>query len=142
MAGRMKKRWHDDMRRALGACNDDSMSIYAAAKQYGVPRMTLSDRVLGKVAATAQMGHPTALTRCQEDSLLHYIAYMHDRRFPINRSHVIALAWAIDLKCEPERQVFGEKGPSLHWWRGFRDRHPSITLRTAESIDRGRVANV
>ena len=99
-----KKHWSDDdMRKALSSCKDDGMSIYAAAKQHGIPRMTLSDRVLGKVAINAQIGHPTALSMCEEDSLLHYIRYMHERRFPIDRSQVIALAWAIDLKLEPEK---------------------------------------
>ena len=129
------------MRKAVSSCKDDGMSIYAAAKQHGIPRMTLSDRVLGKVAINAQIGHPTALSMCEEDSLLHYITYMHERRFPIDRSQVIALAWAIDLKREPEKRVFGGQGPSLHWWRGFRDRHPQLGMRKGESIDRGRVAN-
>ena len=139
------------MRKALSSCKDDGMSIYAAAKQHGIPRMTLSDRVLGKVAINAEIGHPTALSMCEEDSLLHYITYMHERRFPIDRSQVIALAWAIDLKREPEKRepekrepekrVFGGQGPSLHWWRGFRDRHPQLGMRKGESIDRGRVAN-
>ena len=137
-----KKHWSDDdMRKELSSCKDDGMSIYAAAKQHGIPRMTLSDRVLGKVAINAQIGHPTALSMCEEDSLLHYITYMHKRRFPIDRSQVIALAWAIDLKREPEKRVFGGQGPSLHWWRGFRDRHPQLGMRKGESIDRGRVAN-
>ena len=137
-----KKHWSDDdMRKALSSCKDDGMLIYAAAKQHGIPRMTLSDRVLGKVAINAPIGHPTALSMCEEDSLLHYITYMHERRFPIDRSQVIALAWAIDLKREPEKRVFGGQGPSLHWWRGFRDRHPQLGMRKGESIDRGRVAN-
>ena len=136
-----KKHWSDDdMRKALSSCKDDGMSIYAAAKQHGIPRMTLSDRVLGKVAINAQIGHPTALSMC--DWLLHYITYMHERRFPIDRSQLIALAWAIDLKREPEKRVFDGQGRSLHWWRGFRDRHPQLGVRKGESIDRGRVANV
>ena len=99
MADKKKKGWHDDdMRQALAACKDGGMSLYASAKRYGVPRMTLSDRVLGKVAVNPQIGHPTALTKCEEDSLMNYIAYMHDRRFPIDRSQVVRLAWAIDLK--------------------------------------------
>ena len=30
---------------------------------------------------------------------------------------------------------------SLKWWRGFRDRHPELSLRKPESIDHGRVAH-
>ena len=142
MADKKKKGWHDDdMRQALAACKDRGMSMYASAKRYGVPRMTLSDRMLGKVAVNARIGHPTALTKCEEDALMNYIDYMHNRRFPIDRSQVISLAWAIDLKRDPGKRVFGAQGPTLHWWRGFRDRHPELTLRKAESVDRGRVDN-
>ena len=140
MTGRKKKEWQDDdMRLALEACRDGSMTIYGASKQYGVPRMTLSDRVSGK--STKNVGRPTSLKLSEEDSLLHYIRYMYQRRFTIDRSQVIGLAWAIDLKRDTQSRVFGEKGPSLHWWRGFRDRHSELSLRKAEGIDRGRIAN-
>ena len=38
-------------------------------------------------------------------------------------------------------RVFTSNGPSLRWWRGFRDRHAEISLRKPEFVDRGRVAN-
>ena len=34
------------------ACKNEHISVYAAAKRYDVPRMTLSDRMLGKVGET------------------------------------------------------------------------------------------
>ena len=51
------------------------------------------------------------------------------------------LAWAIDLKREVVKRSFGDKGPTLKWWRGFRDGHKELSLRKVEAIDRGRAAN-
>ena len=36
----------------------DMISLYGAAKQYNVPRMTLSDRINGKVSTDPIVGHP------------------------------------------------------------------------------------
>ena len=61
------------------------ISIYGAAKQYNVPRMTLSDRIRGKVSTDPIVGHPTVLSK-EEDSLVNYIKYMNARKFPVDRS--------------------------------------------------------
>ena len=67
-----KKHWSDDdMRKALSSCKDDGMSIYAAAKQHGIQRMTLSDRVLGKVAII--------LANLQQPTPVRYLAKIHKK---------------------------------------------------------------
>ena len=76
----------------------------------------------------------------KEDSLVNYIKYMHARKFPVDRTQVMMLAWDIDIKGE-EKSSFGDKGPTLKWWRGFRDGHKELSLRKVEAIDRGRAAN-
>ena len=67
--------------------------------------------------------------------------YMHKIRFPVDISQVINIAWAIDLRRNHETRVFKESGPSLKWWRGFKKRHPELSLRKTELIDRGRYDN-
>ena len=124
------------MHQAVTACNS-GMTISDASKQYGIPRTTLSDRINHKVSHDAKIGRPAALTKEEEASLSGYVSYMYDRRFPIDREQVIRLAWAIDLKKEEADRAFGNKGPSMHWWRGFRDRHPELTLRKSETVGSG-----
>ena len=46
------------------------ISRYGAAKQYNVPRMTLSDRTHGKVSTDPVVGHPTVLSKEEEDSMV------------------------------------------------------------------------
>ena len=82
------------MRAAIAAYKTEGMSIYKAAKQYNVPRMTLSDRVHGKVSADPIVGHTctTVLPKDEEDSLVNYIKFAHVRKFPVDRSQVMTLA--------------------------------------------------
>ena len=120
--------------------NINNVSISAAAKEYGVPRVTLSDRVKGKVPMDAKMGRPSVLGDDHEAALVRYINYMADHRYPITRTQVIGLAWVIALRQGNE--CFNRStGPSLNWWRGFTDRHPELSLRKPELVDHGRVAN-
>ena len=142
MERKKKKTWLPaDMKQALEAYAGGNTSIAAASRKFKIPRMTLSDRILGKVAIDSMVGHPRALSVSEESAIVNYINYMYERRFPVDRNQVIQLAWAIDLKKDREDRVFGENGPSLHWWRGFRDRHKDLSLRRSEPIDKPKIQN-
>ena len=52
----------------------------------------------------------------------------------------MGFAWAIDLSSGTESRS-PESGPTFKWWRGFRNRHPQLTLRKTETVERGRVSN-
>ena len=110
------------------------MSIAAAAKMYGIPRTTLNGRVTGKVQLVARKGPSTALTTEEETSLAYYITYMADRGFPPTREMVQHYAWSIDLRKPEDQRCFGQNGPSLMLWRGFKQRHKDLTVRITESV--------
>ncbi len=67
--------------------------------------------------------------------------YMAEHRYPVTRSQVINLAWAI-AKQAGKANTFSDAGPTLKWWRGSRDRHPELSLRKPESVDRGRATGI
>ena len=95
--------------------NMKNASISATAKEYGVPRMTLSGRVKGKVPMDTKMGRPPVL----------------------GDDHVIG-----PLPCDREMKCFNRSTePSLTWWRGFMDIHHELSLRKPESVDHERVTN-
>ncbi|VDI23515.1 Hypothetical predicted protein [Mytilus galloprovincialis] len=104
-----------------------------------MPRMTLSDRVKGKVAMGAKMGASTVLTPEDEISLVNYIEYMAQRGFLLSVSQAIGFALCI-AKEHPGARVFNESGPTEKWWRGFEKRQPEISLRRPDPLDRGRAA--
>ena len=37
---------------------------------------------------------------------------------------------------------FGKKGLSEHWWAGFRVRHPELTLRKVDKLERSRAESL
>ena len=79
-----KKSWDpENMSAAITAYKMGGIiiSLYGAAKQYNVPRMTLSDRIHGKVSTDPIVGHPTVLSKEEDDSMVNYIKYMHERKF-------------------------------------------------------------
>ena len=130
-----KTKWApDDIRNAYEACTNERLSIYAAAKMYGVPRTTLSDRVNNKVSMNTRVGHPTSLSTTEEDSLINYVYYMSECGFPPSREDLIHYAGAIDLQRPEEQRCFKDTGPSLTWWKRFRDRHPDLSIKTAQTI--------
>ncbi|KAJ8333738.1 hypothetical protein SKAU_G00410570 [Synaphobranchus kaupii] len=86
--------------------------------------------------------HPnSALTPAEEEALLSFIFWMADHGFPITRSLVKVLAIGIIRESGRSNttRVNLEKGPSDMWWSRFKARHPALTMRTADSLDRARV---
>ena len=49
-----------------------------------------------------------------------------------------AFAWAVSLRAGTQARFNNETGPGKNWWRGFRSRHPELSLRTADNLERSR----
>ena len=49
-----------------------------------------------------------------------------------------AFAWAVSLRSGASDRFNEELGPGKHWWKNFRARHPELTLRTADNLERSR----
>lgn len=47
-------------------------------------------------------------------------------------------AWAIAKRSGRANSIHPVKGPSDKWWRGFKKRHPKLSLRKADRLDRRR----
>lgn len=133
----LRKRSEHDMYEAYKAVKGGKLSISAAAKRVSVPRMSLSDRVSGKVKLRAKMGPSTALTLDEDTSLVHYIEYMAKRGFPLSITQILGYAFCI-AKERGKGDIFKKSGPSKKWWRGFKKRHPNLGLRRPDALDRGR----
>lgn len=125
------------MSSAFEAVRSGRLSVSSAAKEYNVPRMTLSDRVNGKIPLNAKMGVKTALTTDEESALCSYISYMANRGFPLSIQQLMGFAWCI-AKERGREHVFTKSGPSRKWWQGFKKRHPDLSLRRPDALDRGR----
>ena len=126
---------------ALKDITEKHISISQAAKDNNIPRKTLADRK-NKRWNSDKVGHPTKLTPEEESSLKNSIFYMASHAFPLNIKQIKGFAWPILIRSGREKQ-FKEGGPTEKWWRGFKKRHPDLSLRTLNSLDRGqsRMAN-
>ena len=61
---------------------------------------------------------------------------MASHPFPLNIRQIKGFAWAILIRSGHEKQ-FKEGGPAEKWWRGFKERHPDLSLSTPDSLDKG-----
>ena len=114
------------------------ISVSGAARQFQVPPKTLDDCVKGHVQHGAKPGPGTALTVEEEGALASYLLYMAERGFPLTINMARAFAWAVSLRAGTQARFNNETGPGKNWWRGFRSRHPELSLRTADNLERSR----
>ena len=114
------------------------MSVNAASKLHNVPRKTLDDRIRGRVRHGTKPGPSTILSLDEEKALTSYLVYMAQRGFPLTRTMVKAFAWAIAKRSGNGDRFSTENGPGEHWWQNFKKRHPKLSLRQTDSLDRSR----
>jgi hypothetical protein len=73
------------MTKALDAVRRGHLTSYAAAKAYGVPRTTLHDRLMGRVADDAVPGGKTILSSAEELTLCDFVVRSAQSGFPLQR---------------------------------------------------------
>ena len=118
------------------------LSQRGAAKQYGIPLMTVSDHVNGKVVPGAKAGAKTVLTSEIERALAEKLVKLADLGFGLTRRLVMAKAKELcdDLNLpNPFKDIAGRS-----WYRGFMKRNKDIlTLRKPSKLStpRGRAMN-
>ena len=86
MASKVKKAWYmpwskEQMESAICAIVDDGISISAAAREFNVPRKTLSDKINNN--HPLKPGRQTCLSTEMEDIIVKYIQYMYEHAFPL-----------------------------------------------------------
>jgi len=86
-------------------------------------------------------GPSTVLTKEEEDGLVSYLAYMAQRGFPLTQTLTKAFVWAIAVRSGKDN-CFRKEGPSEHWWGGFRQRHPELTLHKPDKLEQSRTESL
>ncbi|CAH1248371.1 JRKL [Branchiostoma lanceolatum] len=139
---RRYREWEEsDMQEAIRMIAEQSKSVYAAAKALNIPRVTLHDRFNQRHGD--KVGRPPKLSAEDETALVQYSMYMATKGFPLTAGVMKALAKEVDKESSKQRGEeprFGGKTPGKKWWKSFRLRHPEISLRTPDSLDRARAA--
>ena len=125
----------ETLRLAINNVRRGERNVTQAAKFFNIPRQTLSDKVNRLHQQT--YGGKTALSEEDEAALFDYVMYMASIAHPLSVSDVKMFAWSI-AKRSSNPSCFSENGPSDKWWRGFKNRHPRITLRKPDKLERRR----
>jgi hypothetical protein len=128
----------DDLLRAFNLVKDEGWTASRAAKECGVPRITLVDKLQG-THKTGQVGRPTVLNKIEEEVLVEMIVLMGQYNYPLTKRHLRDMVKAYLDKHRDTR--FKDNRPGRHWVEGFVRRHKDkVVIRTPNNIRRSRAA--
>lgn len=124
------------MERALIEVKSGRCTVRQAAKEFGVPKSSLGDRVSGRVAPGSRSGPAQLITSADEELLVEFSLYMSKHGFPLTKQQLVSFASTI-YKRQHRRVAFSKLGQT--WWLNFRKRQEkNITIQPADSVVRGR----
>ena len=104
-------------------------SVLHAAKQFGVPRQTLCDRVSGKVVHGTNPGPKPFLTSVEEKELSNFIVDVAKAGYGKTRKQIMGLA---DSVAQDKRRMTGQKKITDGWFRRFMMRQSQLSLRKGD----------
>ena len=115
----MNKQWESDvLKQAMAACLEGNMSIYAAAKEYNVPRANkfvtaCQGQRRRRMRRLEQPGRPKALSTDEDNSF--YIKYMHTiwspsqaqptlyNIYPTSNTHTPLESFTVCVQCKSKQ---------------------------------------
>ena len=87
--GPYKKKYSSaTLKSALDTIRQHGVKHGTAAKQFGIPKTTLLDRLKGRVPDEAEAGAPTVLTTSEEQKLCQFIQESSSMGFPLARNEL------------------------------------------------------
>lgn len=122
------------MRAAIAAVYTKTATVRQVAIQHIIPYTTLIRYTKGKYEFK---GLPTELTAEEEKEIVAWVIDVSKRGFPLTQPE---LKDCVQLYLNKADRVtkFNDNRPG-HWWiNAFLKRHPILTMRMAENIDKNR----
>ena len=102
---------------------------------FNVPKSTLQDRLTGRVVFGSKSGPESYLSEQEEKELVTFIESSSDIGYSRSKAQIIALVQLV-LHDKGKKDVKVSSG----WWSSFHQRHPQLTLRTAEPVSLARAS--
>ncbi|KAI8442433.1 hypothetical protein MSG28_005947 [Choristoneura fumiferana] len=94
-----KKFTPDQLEKAVESVKNGE-KIAVAAKRFGVPRITLHDKISGRTTMGCAMGPSTVLTKEEEDILEKWILALSERHIPLTKDSLLDT----EVTGDPQRQ--------------------------------------
>ena len=122
---------------AYKAVKNDNISIRNAAKQYGIPRSTLQDRVKERINIDAISVKQTFFSADEEIKLVSHVKDMASRGYGYTRAEVchIASDYARWLGKASQGDIF-----SMNWLYCRMERHPGLSVNQPKGLSSARTA--
>ncbi len=123
---------------AVEKVTNEGWTVARAAREHGVPRVTLLDNVKG-THKTGAPGRPTVLSKCEEEVLVSRIVLFGQYNYPVSKRHLRDMVKAyLDKRRDT---IFKENRPGKNWVKAFLKRHADqVVVRTPTNIRRSRAA--
>ncbi|XP_053381705.1 uncharacterized protein LOC123536821 [Mercenaria mercenaria] len=127
----------EDLFRAVSAVKRNQLTVTQAAKEYGLPRTTLTDHIKYPESKTKK-GPQKQLNKEESDGLVAFVLYMAGQGFPMTRRMVRCYVQEIVRRSGRTTLFNLEKGPSDEWFRKLKADYPQLAFRKPENRERGR----
>ncbi|XP_073957399.1 uncharacterized protein [Choristoneura fumiferana] len=126
----------DQLEKAVEAVKNGE-KVAVAAKRFGVPRITLHDKISGRTTMGCAMGPSTVLTKEEEDILEKWILALSERHIPLTKDSLLDSVQKI-INDQNRPNPFTNNRPSKKWFQSFMKRHPNLTQRVPDNLSRAR----
>lgn len=126
----------EQMGKAIDAVRNGE-KIAVAARKFGVPRITLYNKLTGKTQINCTMGPSTVLSKMHEEILEKWLIAMPKKRFPINRDSLLDSVQKIIID-QKIPNPFTDNRPGKKWYHAFLKRHPNIVEKIPENLSLAR----
>lgn len=120
---------------ALNAINN-GQSIRAAARQFLVSYSALQRHLSGNYAPK---GRCTVLTAAEEKQIVQWILDVSKQGFPISPSELKDTVQMF-LDKTKRKTIFVNNRPGRNWFNRFMGRHPTLSIRLSENLNKSRAA--
>lgn len=137
--------WEEaDMQRAIEAINNQEMGWLKASRTFNVPQATLRRRAgnRNKIITGSAKGlgrFQTSLSKEAEEQLVEYMLDLESRLFGLTTTETKKLAYDLAERMGfPHSFNKQKKTAGWDWLKGFRARHPELSLRSPEPTSAAR----
>ncbi|VEN39721.1 unnamed protein product, partial [Callosobruchus maculatus] len=126
------------LQESLRSIRSGELSIREASRKYGVPRATIQDRLHGRsIDSLKKTGPEPIMTIEGEKRIAQWIIDIAKCGFPITKEVLIDTVTKI-ARDSGTLGKFANDRPGIRWYKNFLKRHPEISVREAESINKTR----
>lgn len=126
--------------KAVQAIRIEKKSIRETCRLFGVPRSTIQDRISGRTKEQPRKVGPEPILGVDgEKKVVDWIIDLAKCGIPVSKEVLLETVTKL-IKDIGKEDKFPEGRPGQTWYQGFLRRHPEISLREPEGINKAREA--